>query len=259
MEVAPDLMMARLATDDFDERRGLLTASCSSWSYDELEHWTRYVAQSADLAVLQQWLVETRRDQGYQVTFDGQPTREELLSVILPLIQISAKRHLCRLLLLSNFNVGVKGRAPFEWQGTRLLPRYLPAAVVDEFLAETRPDMLRMWGPYTTLGKILLNINARTGSTSTTMARTIPLTVLPDVPQRTDIPEGQIVALAGLSGSCLASLLSRDPEPLPPLRVLLEVGNLFLIDRATRPSYDSLVIRAHGGEARVTVIVLSRR
>ena len=75
-----------------------------------------------------------------------------------------------------------------------------------------------------------------------------------------EVPEGYLVAVVGLSGQLLFSPLDLgDVEtPLPPFRVVVEPGDLFVVNgfAFTDAAYDHLVLRAHEGDARAVVLRL---
>ena len=266
-QLGPESQTARETTDDFDRRRGLLTANCDQWTYRELEFWVLHAAQSADLNILRQWFVESQNEQGFDVQIEGDLDRKSLLEVVEPFLGKAAKRYLCSLLLQTGTTPpAVWGRESFKWYDTRLLVSYLDSDVVAQLVAEVQTELMSSTEPAASNTNDLAHQIARDVVRQLDAeGRPLRLDIL-DVhlqagatPEE-EVPEGHLVAVVGLSGQLLLSPLDLGgvETPLPAFRVLVEPGDLFVVDgfAFTDAAYDHLVLRTHEGDARAVVLRL---
>ena len=274
----PASQLTREATDDFDIRRGLLSAGCVAWTYQELEYWARAAAAKAELDILRRWLVETQNEQGFDVDIQGELDRASLLEAVHPLIQTAAKRYLCRLLSATSFAAPVWGRESFSWHNLRVQSPYLDSLIVERIRQEIQQSIAAFPAEAEAGFGVDLQVEryGRPSVSDITMIQAIATDIarqqLPsfvgdrnedvrvwrvdlavNVPRIVEVGT-TTVAWIGLSGSTLVSTLSRTG--VDPARILLQIGDVLFLQG---DGYDSAVLRAHEGPSQMLQIVFSRR
>ena len=139
---------SREAVDRNERARGALIAGCDQWSYEELEHWGRWLLRSLTVADLCRIVKE--RPALFEllgvVELDEpceQVPREGLLATVESGIRASAKRALCTLLTdYAAFPATVPGTSQRRYN-TEVLERYLTPEVVTRLLTEPQPNWER--------------------------------------------------------------------------------------------------------------------
>ena len=125
--------VARDAVDGLERQQGRLTSECDEWTYEELEHWARWLLTS--LSLIELCDVVTRETQLMafvgSVEFDvpcaelPPEERATLLDVVRRAIRRGTKRHLCNF-VFSRTTAPAVERWGGRWHNLDLLLNYLP-------------------------------------------------------------------------------------------------------------------------------------
>ena len=240
----------REANDRFDVQRGLLTPDCASWTYPELEYWTRAATRNVSSRVVHDWL--RRYGPGFDVHFTLEVAPEEVdvesfAEVADDLVRVASKRVLCDLLTVSELTPAVYGRESFVWYDVEFLDGYLEEAGVALLEQEIRAEREVL----TIRSAIARNlVQQRIAGFRGEIAYFAPTLLLDEIGTITS-PKPHWLALIGLSGQTLISPVPLPtPTHIPPIRVLIERGDVLLIPER----YETVVLRAHEGASRLLII-----
>lgn len=91
----------REAADEFELRRGTLSAGCARWTYPELEFWSWYAARNASSSALCDWLSTRSEVELAENTRCQDLERSELLDTVQQLLPLISKSGLCGLLTVA--------------------------------------------------------------------------------------------------------------------------------------------------------------
>ena len=265
---APESQAAREAIDRLYRTQNQLSPQCDMWTYPELEYWIRTAWPRATSRAIYDWLRRHAAALNIDFVLDRAPEEVDVTSfaeLVAEAIPLASKRVLCDLLTAMGAPPPpVWGRESFVWYRVELKPGYLPPQLLPQLASEaTTPSTVaidvdqQQSRRYLTSdpSRLLTAVGTQLLNYGLFSANYVQIDLIRIADEAVVLESDAALVVLGVEGRTVVSPIPLPDATVPPMRVLVEPGDVLIVSLL----YRSSILRSNEGPSAVVVLRFSLR